>query len=293
MTWLLFMDESGHDHRKMPAEVRGGFAIHINKLWSFIQAWHHVELEAFGIRLIEYKKEIKGHKLLDRDRFKWATQADSLTDEDRHKGVRRFLTIPLQGGTPKRGDFTAYGQACLELARQTFVLLKRFDARIFASVVPRGVRRPENYRFDHYLRKDHVFLLERFFYFLELKREYGLLIMDETDKTEDRRFVGNLYSYFTKTQNGRYRTAWIVPSPVFVASEMAVGVQVADIAIYCINWGFRPPTWNFTGPDRAEIASEFGQAISGLQHTGSSQRGGQDYQHWSIVYVPDPYTARN
>ena len=24
MSWLLFIDESGHDHRTMPLEVRGG-----------------------------------------------------------------------------------------------------------------------------------------------------------------------------------------------------------------------------------------------------------------------------
>jgi hypothetical protein len=28
MSWLLFLDESGHDHKNTPYEVRGGFAIH-------------------------------------------------------------------------------------------------------------------------------------------------------------------------------------------------------------------------------------------------------------------------
>ena len=28
MSWLLFLDESGHDHRNMPYEVRGGIALH-------------------------------------------------------------------------------------------------------------------------------------------------------------------------------------------------------------------------------------------------------------------------
>ncbi len=27
MAWLLFLDESGHDHKQMPYEVRGGVAI--------------------------------------------------------------------------------------------------------------------------------------------------------------------------------------------------------------------------------------------------------------------------
>ena len=86
-----------------------------------------------------------------------------------------------------------------------------------------------------------VFLLERFFYFLEAKREHGVLVMDETDKHEDRRFVARMEEYFTKTATGRYRTAWIVPTPFFVSSDMAYAVQAADLCIYCINWGFAWP----------------------------------------------------
>lgn len=37
MSWLLFMDESGHDHKNMPYEVRGGVAIHAGQLWPFVQ----------------------------------------------------------------------------------------------------------------------------------------------------------------------------------------------------------------------------------------------------------------
>jgi hypothetical protein len=35
VTWLLFMDESGHDHKNMPLEVRGGVALHVSRLWDF------------------------------------------------------------------------------------------------------------------------------------------------------------------------------------------------------------------------------------------------------------------
>ena len=37
MAWLLFMDESGHDHKQMPYEVRGGFALHDEQLWPFVR----------------------------------------------------------------------------------------------------------------------------------------------------------------------------------------------------------------------------------------------------------------
>lgn len=48
MSWLLFLDESGHDHKKMPYEVRGGVAMHAGQLWPFVQAMQRLELECFG-----------------------------------------------------------------------------------------------------------------------------------------------------------------------------------------------------------------------------------------------------
>ena len=41
MSWLLFLDESGHDHRTMPYEVRGGVALHASELWPFVQDMRH------------------------------------------------------------------------------------------------------------------------------------------------------------------------------------------------------------------------------------------------------------
>jgi hypothetical protein len=60
MSWLLFLDESGHDHKSMPYEVRGGIAIHARRLWPFIQGMQRLELESFGSPLGLYKKELKG-----------------------------------------------------------------------------------------------------------------------------------------------------------------------------------------------------------------------------------------
>lgn len=70
------------------------------------------------------------------------------------------------------------------------------------------------------MKKDHVFLQERFFYFLEAKREHGLLVMYEVEKAADRKFVRQREAYFTRTTTGRYRTAWIVPTPFFMSSDL-------------------------------------------------------------------------
>ena len=240
MRYLLFMDESGHDHKTMPYEVRGGIALHARELWPFIQAMRHEEKAAFGTALSRYGGEVKGRRLLDADRFRWAAQGGRIADALRRRHVLR--------------------------------LLHRHAAVLFASAIPAQVRRPAAPQAHGFLRKDHVFLLERFFYFLEDREEHGLLVMDETEKELDRQFVRRLQAYFTRTATGRLRTGWIVPAPLFVASDMNYPVQAADVCIYCLNWGFRLPARGMNAPVREEISAEFAQHVARLQYRGSRTR---------------------
>ena len=292
MSWLLFMDESGHDHRTMPYEVRGGVALHASKLWSFIQGWRRLELDAFGAELAQYKKEIKGCKLLDKDRLKWATQDAVMPPEERRKLCRSFLTKGLEGLQPRRNEFTAYGQACREMAEGIFTLLHEHGVRLFAAAVPRTVRRPADYTYEDYLRKDQVFLFERYFYFLEEKNEDGLVVMDESDQSEDARFVRRLHNYFQRTATGRYRSTRIVPVPFFVASDMAIPVQAADLCIYCVNWAYRLPTQGMVATERLDVKNLAGEWIAKIQYHGEGYRDGQVFKTHGIVYVPDPYESR-
>jgi hypothetical protein len=185
MSWLLFLDESGHDHRSMPYEVRGGIALHAGELWAFVQDVQRLEFASFGADLHHFKKELKGCRLLDKDRFKWAAQGPSMANEERRKHCRGFLTKGLEKKPPTRDEFTAYGQACLEMVRGMFALLRDHKARLFAAAIPRNTARPPTFEAEEFLRKDQVFLLERFFYFLECEKQHGLLVMDEVEKAED------------------------------------------------------------------------------------------------------------
>ncbi len=142
-----------------------------------------------------------------------------------------------------------------------------------------------------FLARDQVFLLERFFYFLEGHKEHGLLVMDEVEKTADRRFVRRLHRYFANSATGRYRSRWIVPSPFFVASDMTYPVQAADLCIYCTNWGFRLPSLGMDAEVRTEIADEFGPWLDALQFRGESHRGGVTFKSFGVAFVPDPYNA--
>ncbi|HEX2205252.1 MAG TPA: DUF3800 domain-containing protein [Longimicrobium sp.] len=291
MSFLLFVDESGHDHNNMPYEVRGGVALHATRLWGFVQAMRRLEESTFGDLLHRYRKqEVKGHSLLDRDRFRWAAQGDRLDDEARRAHSRAFLLKGIERQAPTRVEFTAYGQACLEMARGIFQLLRDFEAVVFATVIPRGAPGPDARQ--EYLRKDYVFLLERYFYFLEHARDSGLLVLDRTDNALDRRFVEQMERYFQATRTGRLRASRIVPAPFFVASEMTYPIQAADVCIYCINWGFRLPGRGMTEPTRPEVEAEFGPWLRMLQFQGEERREGSQFLTYGITYVPDPYSGR-
>ncbi|GAA5483990.1 hypothetical protein Hsar01_03227 [Haloferula sargassicola] len=286
------MDESGHDHRQMPYEVRGGFALAEHKLWPLLQDAGSLELECFGARLVDYGSEIKGSKLLKKDRFKHAAQDEPLDPESRRHLCRGYLQAGLDRRSPKRDQFTAYGQASLAMADGIFDLLERHGARVFASAVPRGAANPPPGTTPlEILRKDHTFLLERFFYFLEMERQCGILVMDEVEEKYDRRFVRKLEQYFTKTAKGLQRAKWIVPSPFFVSSSMALPVQMADVVIYALNWGYRRPG-EMDAPDRPEIAARYGRRINSLKWRGDGYDGVKTYRSFGIVCVPDLYEAR-
>jgi hypothetical protein len=226
-----------------------------------------LEQIAFGCALHEFQKELKGSTLLDKKRFKFAKQSAAMPDAERQKHARSFLMKGFQRQKPTSSEFCAYGQACIEMARGIFQLLRDHQAVLFASAIPRGTGKADGAQ-EELLRKDQVFLLERFFYFLEGEKQSGLLVMDGTDKKLDRKFVRQLERYFTKTDTGRYRTQWIVPTPFFVASDMAYPIQVADMCIYCVNWCFRLPTFGMNEPAREEIKEEFLDWLRRLQFHG-------------------------
>lgn len=292
MSYLLFLDESGHDHKQMPYEVRGGIALHTSKIWPFVQAVEQLEKDCFGGLLAEFKSEIKGSKLLDNKRLRFATQSPPMTPEERRKACLRFLTKGLEKQAPSREEFSAYGQACLEFARGAFRLLEQYQARVFASAIPKGSSSPPGHRDLDYIRKDIVFMLERYYYSLEEEQEHGLLVFDEVETQSDRRFVRKLHNYFRETQTGRYRSHWIIPAPLFVSSDMTYPVQIADLCIYSINHGYRLPNAGMNAPVVDTIAKEFGPVLSRLQHRGQGYRHGNVFYTYGIVFVPDPYESR-
>lgn len=293
MSYLLFLDESGHDHRMCPYEVRGGIALHVSKLWPFIQDMQSLEIRCFGDQLHNFGLEIKGERLLKKRRFKNAKQLPEFDESTRRKHTLSFLNKGISKKGQSKAEFTAYSQACICMAQGVFELLAKCDAKLFGVAIPQGVEKPSTGIPSDFLRKDQVFLFERFYYYLETKKEHGLIVMDETEKCSDRKFVSSMNAYFTKTQTGRYRTTWIVPSPVFVESDMAYPIQAADISIYCINWGFRMAQAGMTAASRSEIYDQFMPWMQKLQFHGERVEGGRKWPLHGILCVPDPYESRS
>jgi hypothetical protein len=224
--------------------------------------------------------------------MKWSGEGAPMQPEERRRLSRSFLTKGLEKRKPSFPEFAAYGQACHEMALGILQLLQQLDAKLFACMIPKEAMPPKDFDLETFLRKDHVFLLERFYYFLEEHKECGLLVMDEVEKESDRKFVRQMQRYFTKTSQGRLRSSRVVPAPFFVSSEMTHPVQAADLCIYALNWGFRLPAIGLNSELREDVAEEFGPWLHRLQYSATIERDGQQYQSYGIVFVPDPYQSR-
>jgi hypothetical protein len=156
-------------------------------------------------------------------------------------------------------------------------------------VVPSTVQKPRTPQAEDFLRRDPVFILERYFNFIAPAHETGLLVFDETDASADQVFIRQIELYFTRTQSGRFRANSIVPVPFFVESSLTRAVQAADVCIYAINWGFRLPSRGMDAEVRREIADEFGPWILNSQAEGKSADETGVHSWYSIVYVPAPF----
>jgi hypothetical protein len=82
----------------MPYEVRGGIALHASILAAFVSAMKNLEVSCFGDNLTRYHTEVKGQKLLDKDRFLWAAQAEAMEDQERRKHCLAFLNKGVEIG---------------------------------------------------------------------------------------------------------------------------------------------------------------------------------------------------
>lgn len=280
MSQLLFIDESGQDHRESPYEVLAGVAVEDDRLWNLIQALHAEEERQFGRRYSRGTNELKAKKILKRKVFRQAKRLPALDLEVRCEAAKRCLE---SGDSASQMEITALAQSKIEFARRALELMQNFDCTVFAVMVDRDAKPTER----DFLRKDYAFLFERFFYFLEdeCHGQTGIAVFDELERSRSHILVEQMNRYFRRTAKGRSRSARILPEPFFVHSDLTTGVQLADLAAYVLSWAYRFGA--MPEPERPELVP-FASSLAAMRHRAVRQiEGNSRFQIWSICQIDD------
>jgi len=284
VSYLLFVDESGHDRQESPYAVLAGVAVEDSRLWALIGAIRAAEEEFFGQRITKGTLELKAKKILKAKVFKHAAQMPPLPSAERRQHALICLNEGAQAKKESRParqtrlQLTALAQAKVAFAAKVLELCGQAQIKAFASIVDRDAPMPTG----DFLRKDYAYLFERFFCFLEERPDYhqGLVVFDELDRSQSHILVDQMSHYFQHTATGRLRASRIVPEPFFVHSELTSLVQIADLVAYIIAWGVRVGTMN--RPARSDLTG-LAEAALALRYF----KRGDDYPVWGFAIIDD------
>jgi len=289
---LLFIDESGHDRRAMPCEVLAGVLVAEHSLWNMVRAIRSIEQDCFGGYLRDLvSEERKAKKLLKVKRFRQATKGASFCPGEQRELTKALLLRGKEARMKKETDseptgkeLIAYSRSVLDFVHNILDIAASFNVRVIASVVDSGAPRPE----PGFLRKDYVYLFERYFYLLEgmSPSERGLVVFDELDKAQSHLLLNQMASYFLGTEPGRYRSSRIVPEPFFVHSELTSGIFLADLVAYILGWGWRLGSMH--QPCREELRP-YADKLHAMQFRGNrpSADGSEVREIYGITYIDD------
>jgi len=289
---LLFIDESGHDHKNMPCEVLAGVAISEDNLWNLVRAVRSAEKDYFGDYLRNLRMtEMKGRTLLKRKRFRSADRPVEIAPADltalANQAMRKGMEAGADGrpsSTVTQRELVAYSRQVLAFVHEVLDIAAQHSVQVFASVVDCAAARPPG----EMLRKDYVYLFERYFYFLESlpPRERGLIVFDELDKAQSHILIQQMARYFLGTRTGRYRSSRVVPEPFFVHSELTTGVFLADLTAYILGWAWR--TASMAQPMRTEL-KPYADKLHEMQFHGDrpDRAGDGVWPLHGIIYLND------
>jgi hypothetical protein len=280
VSYLLFVDESGHDQRESPYEVLAGLAIEDRDLWNLISAIDQVQERFFGLRYASLGREIKGKHFLTRKIFRVASQLPPFDPEDRSRLAAQCL---IRGAEADRNQITALAQAKIVFVKEALQLCAAHRARAFASITVAGAPRPE----QTFLRKDYAYLFERFYYFLEDSptSPMGIVVFDELERAQSHLLIGQMSRYFQQTGRGRMRSSRIIPQPLFVHSELTTLVQIVDLLAYIVAWGVK--VGGMDRPRREELA-ELANLVCDLRYRAVRDvAGNSNFVVWSFAVITD------
>ena len=160
MSWLLFIDESGHDRSASPYEVLAGVAIQDRTVREVIAKLHEAETRWFGRRYSDGRRELKGKVLLKRKVFRHQALNAEVDAVDIPALARAALD---DGASADVQMLKALALAKVNYVASVFEICAQLGCRAFASIVETDAQPTAG----DGLRKDYAYLFERFFYFLE------------------------------------------------------------------------------------------------------------------------------
>ncbi len=281
MAYLLFVDESGQDHKASPYEVLAGAAVHDMRLWDFICQVQDAERLFFGTRVSLGRHELKAKRLLKSKTFRHASQMTPIPESERAELAAAALADGAHGSCRQ---ITALAQAKIAFCKRVLELCAAHSVRFFASIVHPKAPTPVGTG----LRKDYAYLFERFFYFVDDQalHERGLVVFDELERSRAHLLVDQMAAYFRQTQTGRMRSGRILPEPFFVHSDLTTGTQVADLVAYVISWNVRVSRMRAR---RREELDEFGRMVLNLRYRATVAHPGypQGFNVWSFAVIDD------
>jgi hypothetical protein len=279
MAFFLFIDESGQDHHDSPYEVLAGVAIQDKDLWNLLREIHELELSLFGRRYRDDAREIKAREFLKRKTFRLAGQLPSIARPERTSLAKEALD---HGENISKRKLTALAQAKLHYVSELFQLCHHYRCKVFSSIVCDPSTLPAD---KALLRKDYVYMFERFYYFLEDKIDepQGIVVFDELEKSASHLLLTQMDKYFKNTVKGRTRSGLIIPEPFFVHSDLTTGIQIVDFVAYILSWSFRVGKLN--KPARNELNSCL-ELVKPMRYKTTREIGDiQEHVIWSITVV--------
>jgi len=289
MAYFLFIDESGQDHKASPYEVLAGVAIKDDCLWELIKELHDAENAHFGRRYSEGERELKARKVLKRKTFARARSDYAVLPNEVPALSKAILDSGELYGTPRH--LKALSLAKIAYVTDVLSICEGYGCKFFASIVDPAAPQTTGAG----LRKDYGYLFERFFYFLEdetSQQQYpqqGILVFDELEKTKSHLLIDQAHRYFKETATGKHRATLIIPEPFFVHSDLTTGVQIADLAAYCMSWTLRLKGMN--KETREELRPYIDQILR-MRHRAIRQKmGNPQFEIWSISYIRDLRTT--
>lgn len=280
MAYFLYVAASGRDGGACPYGVLAGVAVEERDLWNLAQALADAQFRHFGRTLKPREAAGRPRNLLKHKSFRLAAQMRPIELDERRELARACLE---RGEGADRRALTALAQAKLAYVGEALELCARFRCRFVASITPRTAAAPP----PGTLRKDFLYLFERFFYFLDdLKPSpVGVIVARDHDGSLGRLVAEQMDRYFKHTTRGRQRASLVVPEPLVSRGELTAGNEVAALVAYITAWGFR--TRELTEPARRELYG-FKEQVRGLRYRAVREIGDNpNFVIWGFSVVND------